>query len=67
MNGREAAQPRPFLGVQFVRCGVYGRLYRNKEQTAYEGCCPKCGVRYRIKIGEGGTSTRFFQAHCPPR
>ena len=55
---------RPFLGVQFVTCNVYGRLYRNADGTRYEGRCPKCGKHYSIRIGEGGTSTRFFRAAC---
>ena len=67
MTGEGTAQPRPFLGVHFTRCGVYGRFYRNKDETAYEGLCPKCGTRYRIRISEEGTTSRFFQAHCPYR
>ena len=35
-------QPRPFLGIHFVNCGTYGRIYQNKEGSAYIGHCPKC-------------------------
>lgn len=57
--------PRPFLGVNFQRCRVYGRLYRNAEGTAYTGKCPRCGHYYRVAIGHGGTRQRFFMATCP--
>jgi hypothetical protein len=57
-------RPRPFLGVEFTDCGVYGRLYRNGAGTAYEGRCPRCGARCRIRIGAGGTQTRFFKTRC---
>lgn len=62
----EPNQPRPFLGVFFTRCRVYGRFYKNAEGTAYEGRCPRCRAKFVVKIGEGGTDTRFFKAHCPP-
>lgn len=55
---------RPFLGVNFVNCRIYSRLYRNAEGTAYEGRCPRCGQFFRIKIGREGTPQRFFQARC---
>jgi phage FluMu protein Com len=60
----ETPQPRKFLGVQFVRCRTYGRLYMNKDGSAYEGRCPRCGQYYKIAIGKGGTSERFFVAEC---
>ena len=60
-----AAQARPYLGVQFTKCRVYGRLYRNLEGTAYFGRCPRCGAPVTVPIGQGGTSQRFFQAVCP--
>jgi hypothetical protein len=52
-----------FLGIMFNCCGVYGRIYKNKEGTAYVGRCPKCMRRITIKVGEGGTSQRFFNAY----
>ena len=56
------AEKRKFLGVHFKCCNVYARLYANRQRTAYEGGCPRCGKRASIKIGPGGTSNRFFSA-----
>ena len=50
-----------FLGVIFQCCNVYGRLYKNKEETYYTGKCPKCLKSVKVKIGEGGTKERFFK------
>lgn len=51
-----------FLSVWFRCCHVYGRMHRNREQTAYEGRCPRCGAAVRAGIGEGGTRQRMFEA-----
>lgn len=53
--------PKKFLGIMFDCCGVYGRIYKNKEGTAYTGRCPKCMRPVNVKIGEGGTGQRFFR------
>lgn len=55
-------EPRPFLGVMFQCCGTYGRIYRNKEKTAYAGFCPRCGKRVVVAIGKEGSDSRFFVA-----
>ena len=54
------AQGRPFLGILFDCCRVYGRVYRNREASAYEGRCARCGRPVRAAIGPGGTQRRFF-------
>jgi hypothetical protein len=53
---------RRFVGVHFVCCDVYTRVYVNREVTAYEGNCPRCAKRVRLRIGAGGTDARFFKA-----
>lgn len=61
--GRGDADPaRPFLSIWFRCCHTYGRLYRNRESTAYEGACPRCATRVRARIGPGGTTRRMFEA-----
>lgn len=54
---------RPFLGIKFACCGIYSRIYQNKDATYYIGNCPKCAKQVRIKIGHGGSNTRFFTAY----
>lgn len=56
------AQGRPWIAVQWKCCRTYSRIYRNKQGTAYEGRCPKCGKQVRASVGEGGTNNRFFEA-----
>jgi hypothetical protein len=53
---------RKFLSIWFRCCHAYGRLYRNRAQTAYEGRCPRCGARARARIGPNGTTQRMFAA-----
>ena len=53
---------RRFVGVHFVCCDVYTRVYVNHEETAYEGNCPRCAKRVTLHIGPGGTESRFFTA-----
>ncbi len=53
---------RPWLGVHFDCCGLYTRVYRNLEGTAYVGRCPRCQRPVRFRVGSGGTRARFFEA-----
>ena len=55
-------EPRKYIGVQFECCKVYARIYVNKEGTAYTGKCPKCMRSVIVRVGPGGTDSRFFRA-----
>lgn len=53
----------PFLSIWFRCCHVYARIYRNRDHSAYEGRCPRCGSPVRARIGAGGTAQRIFEAN----
>jgi hypothetical protein len=55
-------QPKKFIGIYYRCCTVYGRIYKNATGTAYEGKCPRCGMKARVSIGKSGSSSRFFEA-----
>ena len=57
----EMGKGKPFLGILFKCCNTYGRIYKNKEQSAYEGRCPKCGRKVNFMIGTQGCDSRFFE------
>ncbi|GMW02835.1 MAG: hypothetical protein AMXMBFR84_39710 [Candidatus Hydrogenedentota bacterium] len=52
--------PRPFLGVRFNCCGVYSRIYLNRTGTAFAGHCPRCAAPLTIKVGPGGSDSKFW-------
>jgi hypothetical protein len=62
LSQEHAAPPRKFLSIWYRCCHTYGRLTRNKEGSAYEGRCPRCGAGVRARIGPGGTNRRMFEA-----
>jgi len=53
---------RPWVGIRFDCCGVYTRVYCSADATAYRGKCPRCGRSVTLRVGENGTSARFFIA-----
>ena len=53
---------RRFVGIHFACCDAYARVYINRQETAYVGHCPRCMRRVELKIGPGGTDSRFFTA-----
>ena len=58
-----ASPARPFVSVHFTCCGVYTRIYRTPDATAYRGRCPRCARPVQFRVGENGTSARFFTVH----
>lgn len=62
MKDKNSETKTNYLGIMFDCCGIYSRIYKNKEGTAYVGRCPKCMRSVKVPIGEGGTNTRFFRA-----
>lgn len=54
-------ESKPYLSVHFRCCGVYCRIYRNVEGSAYVGHCPRCAKPVRFLVGQGGTESRFFE------
>ena len=63
VGGGEDAS-RPWLGVWFACANKYVRVYRKPEAREYVARCPKCGDEVRFKVGNGGTSERFFEVRC---
>ncbi|HBJ38511.1 MAG TPA: hypothetical protein DDZ51_27905, partial [Planctomycetaceae bacterium] len=61
--GQGDKSARPFVGVQFECCSIYARVYRNAAGTAYVGNCPRCAKKIELKIGPGGSDSRFFTAN----
>ena len=63
LNSASEAPISKFLGVQFACCDIYARIYINREQTAYQGHCPRCAKQVRFQVGQGGTDARFFTVY----
>ncbi len=61
-TGGDRRSGRRYVGVHFACCDVYSRVYINRQETGYVGNCPRCTRRIELKIGPGGTDSRFFTA-----
>ena len=53
---------RPFIGVLFKCCHVYGRAYLNLKNSAFTANCPRCLSPVRIGVSSKGSKSRFFSA-----
>ena len=53
---------RPWIGIHFQCCGVYTRVYRERDATCYEGRCPKCAASVSLRVGPDGVASRVFTA-----
>ena len=62
MDAPKPVAGRKYISIFFECCNVYSRIYLNKEGTHYAGWCPKCARAVRLKVGPGGTDSRFFRA-----
>ena len=54
-------QPRQFVGVMFECCDAYGRLYPNRQRSAFVGRCPRCYRMVTVPVSDDGADTRFFR------
>lgn len=63
MTEEKTPKTKNYLGIMFNCCNVYGRIYKNKEGTAYIGRCPGCMRSIKVPIGKEGTAQRFFNAY----
>ena len=57
-------EERPWLGIRWACCNVYGRVYRDPDVMMYLAHCPKCLRRLKIRVDpRSGTTSKFFVAH----
>jgi len=51
---------RPFVGVLFRCCKVYGRAYLTADKSKFEARCPRCYQAVILKVSAQGSESRFF-------
>jgi hypothetical protein len=61
MTGKDNP-PRPHINMYFACCNAYARVYLNHDGTAYAGHCPKCARPVRVRVGRGGSGSKFWTA-----
>ena len=60
-NNAAGGCKRQFLGMVFDCCGAYGRLYPNRDRSAFVGRCPRCMRAVSVGISEEGSDARFLR------
>lgn len=51
---------RPFVGVMFRCCKVYGRAYLTVDKRQFEARCPRCYQMVILQVSSQGSEGRFF-------
>jgi hypothetical protein len=51
---------RPFVGVMFRCCKVYGRAYLTADKQRFEARCPQCYQLVTLRVSSQGSNSRFF-------
>lgn len=51
---------RPFVGVMFRCCKVYGRAYLTADKRRFEARCPQCYQLVTLQVSSQGSNSRFF-------
>lgn len=53
---------RPFVGVLFQCCKVYGRAYLTPDKRKFQARCPRCYQLVTLNVSSQGSDSRFFSA-----
>lgn len=51
---------RPFVGVMFQCCKVYGRAYLTAKKDKFEARCPRCYQLITLQVSSRGSDSRFY-------
>lgn len=58
---------RSFLGIHYVKCGTYGRIYKNKDGNAYVGNCPGACIQLKFVLVRKEPDTAFLSVFARNR
>jgi hypothetical protein len=61
-NRKMFRKKRPFIGISYKCCKVYGRIYLDNKKRSFVGWCPKCGAKMIVETSSNGSQSRFFVA-----